>query len=72
MDLMAEHKIKLTDSDVDVLCNILLDYLIDQHDGWADIRSMKMRFSIEYDSANGEDIPFSLKRSGSRRSILHS
>lgn len=62
MDLMAEHKIKLTDSDIDVLCNILLDHLRDQHDGWADIRSMKMRFSIEYDSANGEEIPFSLQR----------
>lgn len=60
---MAEHVIKLADSDVDTLCDILLDHLQDQHDGWADIRSMKMRFSIEYDSANGEEIPFSLKRS---------
>lgn len=60
---MTENKIRLKDVDVDELCDIVLDYVTDKKDGWAEIRSMRMRFSVGYDTADGFTVPFTLKRS---------
>jgi hypothetical protein len=59
---VLENKIRLEGSDVDQLCEIVLDYVNIQKDGWTEIRSMKTRFNVDWDSTPdyGE---YTLKRS---------
>jgi len=47
---MSENKIKLKGPDVDELCEIVLDYVVQMRDGWPEIRSMRTRFDIDWDS----------------------
>ena len=61
--IVPENKIKLVNSDVEELCDILLKYFNELSDPFAEIRSLKTRFSIENYSSFDENRAFSIKRS---------
>lgn len=58
--IMSKNKIELQNSDIDEICNILEEFLSWQDDPFAEIRALKTRFSVEYDTSDEDNI--SVKR----------